>query len=579
MHSSGVGGVGGGRRLLRRLMRPQQRRRRVLTVAAAGVLICFIVFILPLLFSAPKKIETQANGQRLPTLKSPTVLPDQTQATHAPALGDDGTRQRLPEPTEGKQGGGGADPQNRSTHAAARAGGFQELYALELKELEALDLFALRPGEQKVSFERFAGCLGTLLAVDPVDQTEVPRPSPANMQELPLMISVTAGNTQDLKAMICNLSVSYKYIVLAQTGDTPEMTPFFDLLTRAFRFTNRLVVLQFKNSIGFAGAVNAGLREALRHPFEEVPFVHIIHNDVRYVGTALADSIRDAYWDVRDDKAVIARLEAEVKTEPNNYTPLIRQPHGLRAPISPDGPLPQLSNNPNVLVTSALLPDRVRYMNSVDRKSEFHDRVGIAFHGSKGEYTAVYLSRLAVLTVGFFDENFYPALLDDTDFRWRAAMLGFTEMRLPDFDKSLVAFDGDCTSVRVDGEEEGRPALLIPVARRQAAAGGPNNGKAQLSPATKALLRECATAFYRSVQFSYMTTKWNVADFMALAGPMTSHQPYTLDAFSGKAHLPLDAWVVDTHRISVVKRSLRDTGAGGLKTEPYNPQVILEALR
>ncbi|KPI85055.1 galactofuranosyltransferase lpg1-like protein [Leptomonas seymouri] len=563
----------GGRRLLRR----SSRRGHLFAFVAVATLL-LIFFLMP--STAPTEITSAADQRQWPTPHPPVPTAVQAEITLSPPNGGErGEHQQPGHPTGGQEGAGReGDVQKSATNADRDADGLYQLYPQELRELEALDLFKPRAGETKVSFVRFASCLAAMLAVEPVNRTEMPRTDPANTQQLPFLVSVTAGNTQDLKAMICNLSVSYKYIVLAQTGDTPEMTPFFDLLIRVFRFTQRLVVLQFKESIGFAGALNAGLREALRHPFDEVPFVHVVHNDVRYLRTALATSITDAYLDFQRDKEVIERLEAEVKTEPNEHTPLIRRPHGLRAPLSPNNPLPQLNSKPSVLVTSALLPDRLRYMDVKQRQKQFEGHTSFVFHNSRSEYTAVYLSRLAVLTVGFFDENFYPVMFDDTDFRWRAAMLGFSEIRLADFDNDAIAFDVDCTNAKVDGEHEGppQPTRLLPVGRAQRAV--PADGKLQLSPVTKALLRECATAFNLAVQFHYMSAKWGTKNFLELAQGRTELQPYASETFSGKKHLPLDAWVVDTRRIAEVKKALRDTGAGGLEIMPYNAEVILRAL-
>jgi galactofuranosyltransferase len=552
---------GGSRRVLRR----PQRRPRLLTIAAAGFVL-LLLFLLLMPNAAPAGT----------TLAPPLVSSEKpTEPTTQALATDDGKQPEPPQPDKVDEGG-----QNKATNSVVHHEGLHRVYSRELAELAALDLFTLRPGEAKVSFEQFAGCLGVLLDVDPVNRTEVPRTDPTNRQQLPLLISVTVGNTQDLKAMICNLTVPYKYIVLAQTGDSPEMTPFFDLLMRVFDFTARLVVLQLKEGPGFAAAVNAGLREALRHPFDEVPFVHIVHNDVRYRGNTLAMSVKNAYMDVEGDKAVIAQLEAEVKTEPNSYTPLMRQPKGLRAPITLDSPLPQLRGEPYTLVTSMLLPDRVRYMTQDERNAVFSRHISFSFHNGRGEYTAVYLSRLAVLTVGFFDENYYPIMFDDTDFRWRASLLGFTELRLSEFDKSIVAFDVDCTNVKVDGVVgPPRPPNPLPGARGLAAKAAANDHKPQLSPAARALLQECAVAFSKAVQFHYMEAKWGVLEMAELQDAVTERQPYSSEAFSGRRHLPLDAWVVDAHRIAAVKRALRDTGMGGFQLAPYNPDIILEALK
>lgn len=563
----------------RRVLRRPQRRRRLLIFVVAG-----LVFFLTLLYFVNTTTTVPADVRIRPTAPpSPSdttrVWQKETQQTEPQQTEPQQTKPHRPE-----QGGAGGNDVERPTTAKPQEDRLEALrrhYAEDLDALDVLDLFSPRPGEAKVSFADFTDCLGNMLDVDAVTRKETPRTDPNNTEMLPLLISVTMGNTEDLKAMICNLSVPYKYVVLAQMGDTPEMTPFFTLLLRVFSFTKRLVVLQFKESIGFAGAVNAGLREALRHPFDEVPFVHLVHNDVRYVRSALRKSIRPTYLDFQRDKAVIAKLEEEVRTEPNTHTPLMRQPRGLRAPLPQEGPLPQQHPDARgTLVTSALLPDRVRYMPAAEREDAFATHISFMFHNSRGEYTAVYLSRLAILTVGFFDENFYPAMFEDTDFRWRAYMLGFTEELNSAFDGSLISFDLDCANAKVDGEEVGppRPPRAPPLPGLETAKGTVAPQRPRLSPATRTLLRECATAFQRSVQFTYMAAKWGVSGFQELLQARPPQPPYAAEAFSGRRHLPLDAWAVDTARVTKLKTTLLDTGIGGMELVPYNPDVILAAL-
>nr|CAJ2475069.1 unnamed protein product [Leishmania braziliensis] len=451
------------------------------------------------------------------------------------------------------------------------AGELHSRYAVEIAHLDALDVFPLRPRERRISFVEFARCLGTRLSVCPDTGVEAARDDLASDRYAPFLITVTLENTQDLKALLCNLTVPYRYIVLAQNGDTPEATPFFQLLRRVFAFTTRLTVLQFLDNVGFAGAVNAGLREALAHPFSEVPFVHILHNDVRFLFSSLEQAVAGAYRTTAKDMETIETLEKEVATEPNEHTPLIWQPNGLRAPLVPGAPLPQQYSRKPVVVTSALLPDRARYMTPSQRAGLMTGHTSFMFANSRGEYTSVFLSRLAVLTVGFFDENFFPILYDDTDYRWRAHLLGFVEDRSSATSDQVISFDLDCVNQAVrdgdgDGDVEGRLGLH----KRES---GPT-----LSPEGRALQRDCRRAFYAGVQYAYMQRKWGVKAMTELMVPHTRREPFSGEAFAGKRRLPLDAWVVDTGRLTKVRRWLRDVGRIPLDVDSYNTDVILQAV-
>ncbi|KAG5476358.1 hypothetical protein LSCM1_04060 [Leishmania martiniquensis] len=579
--------------------RPRFRNplRRLILLASALTLVCLLVglFVLPralksdaarpavsrapepLSSRSPRWIEqgmpVGSNSLHAVFVSSPSALT--ASAAGAPslnsALDEGGTTAR----TAGEASTGITYTNSGAAqHTDGRQRGEGELhvrYAAELAQLDALDVFPLRPLERRISFIEFARCLGALLSVSPDTGAEAARDDIASERYAPCLISVTLENTQDLKALICNLTVPYRHIVLAQNGDTPEVTPFFGLLRRVFAFTTRLTVLQFLDNIGFAGAVNAGLREALGHPFSEVPFVHILHNDVRFLSSSLEQTLARAYKRTAKDMEVIETLAKEVVAEPNEYTPLLQQPYGLRAPLVPGTPLPQERGRKPVVVTSALLPDRIRYMVPTKRVELMRGHTSFIFANSHGEYTTVFLSRLAVLTVGFFDENFFPILYDDTDYRWRAHLLGFAEDRDPAMNDQVISFDLDCTNQRGtagdnNDDAERRSGL------RQAAA------RPALSPEGQALQRDCRKAFYAGVQYAYMQQKWGVESMKELMEPHTRREPFSDDAFGGKRRLPLDAWVVDTGRLAELRKWLRDVGRHTLDVQNYDVNIILRAV-
>ncbi|EKG02525.1 beta galactofuranosyl glycosyltransferase, putative, partial [Trypanosoma cruzi] len=82
----------------------------------------------------------------------------------------------------------------------------------------------------------------------------------------------------------------------------------------------------------------------------------------------------------------------------------------------------------NRLSTSALLPDRIRYASLKEREKAFSKHYGhfCAYYKSSC-FASVMLTRLAISTVGYFDENFYPAYVEDVDYSLRLRLLGFQE--------------------------------------------------------------------------------------------------------------------------------------------------------
>lgn len=572
-----------GRRALR--VTPKRRRRALLLIGAC-VVVCFVFLILPGSGPSDPKESSSVAPTNTPAPTEPPARPTPT-PTALPLPSPTTTRPTAPTPVVTAST---SSPTATSISAAPTpvqldSQQLQQRYGAEVAQVDALDVMPTRPGERRIGFVEFAGCISRLLAVNPATGVEAARDDLTAPTYAPFLISVTLEETQDLKALLCNLTVPYRYLFLAQNGDTPEVTPFFQLLRRVFAFTTRLTVQQFPEGIGFAGAVNAGLREALRHPFREVPFIHILHNDVRYLSTSLSTAVRSAYTKTSADEQKAAALEREVAMEPNEYTPLVRQPDGLRAPLRADGPLPQqrsASEKP-VLVTSALLPDRVRTMSQARRREEMLGHVSLFFSNRRGDYTSVFVSRLAVLTVGFFDENFYPILYDDTDYRWRAHLLGFTEDLPIELTGQVISFDIDCVSKALNAgqggddeeerfDEEGQPVGLGR-GRKGAAAAGPS-----LSPQGRALQRQCRKSFYAGVQFSYMAMKWGVRDMTELMSPSTEREPFASEAFAGKRRLPLDAWVLDTARLTRVRAWLRDVGQLTMDMQEYDANVILRAV-
>ncbi|ESS61029.1 beta galactofuranosyl glycosyltransferase [Trypanosoma cruzi Dm28c] len=132
----------------------------------------------------------------------------------------------------------------------------------------------------------------------------------------------------------------------------------------------------------------------------------------------LPNLLRDVHEMTRHDAARMDELAAEVANEPSEYSPVLRR--GLRVLRS--------TVNDNRLSTSALLPDRIRYSSVKEREKIFSKHYGhfCAYYKSSC-FTSVMLTCLAISTVGYFDENFYPAYVEDVEYSLRLRLLGFQE--------------------------------------------------------------------------------------------------------------------------------------------------------
>ncbi|PWV10682.1 putative beta galactofuranosyl glycosyltransferase [Trypanosoma cruzi] len=70
--------------------------------------------------------------------------------------------------------------------------------------------------------------------------------------------------------------------------------------------------------------------------------------------------------------------------------------------------------------------NRIRYASARERETMFSKHCGhfCAYYKSSF-FASVVLTRLAISTVGYFDENFYPAYMEDVDYSLRLRLLGF----------------------------------------------------------------------------------------------------------------------------------------------------------
>ncbi|PWU93555.1 putative beta galactofuranosyl glycosyltransferase [Trypanosoma cruzi] len=219
---------------------------------------------------------------------------------------------------------------------------------------------------------------------------------------VPLMLDL-----MDFRRMMCNISAPIRLLVLVQNGREAMLSLCLQELERVYGWSGRLVVSRHPENIGYSAAANIGSRLALSLPREEVPFVFVTNSDVMFSPDLLPNLLRDVHEMTRHDAARMDELAAEAANEPSEYSPVLRR--GLRVLRS--------TVNDDRLSTSALLPDRIRYASARERETMFSKHCGhfCAYYKSSC-FVSVMLTRLAISTVGYFDENFYPACVEDVDY-------------------------------------------------------------------------------------------------------------------------------------------------------------------
>ncbi|KAF5215936.1 hypothetical protein ECC02_011333 [Trypanosoma cruzi] len=230
---------------------------------------------------------------------------------------------------------------------------------------------------------------------------------------VPLMLDL-----MDFRRMMCKISVPIRLLVLVQNGREAMLSLYLQEIERVYGWSGRLVVSRHPENIGYSAAVKIGLRLALSLPHEEVPFVFVTNSDVKFSPDLLPNLLRDVHEMTRHDAARMDELAAEMANEPSEYSPVLRR--GLRVLCS--------TVNDNRLPTSALPPDRMHYASVKEREKAFSKHYGHFCAYCKGTcFTSVMLTRLAISMVGHFDENFYPAYVEDVDYSLRLRLLGFQD--------------------------------------------------------------------------------------------------------------------------------------------------------
>ncbi|KAG5466934.1 hypothetical protein LSCM1_01117 [Leishmania martiniquensis] len=277
--------------------------------------------------------------------------------------------------------------------------------------LDRLDPLPPRPNETFITFGQFIDCLGERLRVRHREEEELPIADDEVF--FPYMVIPVTFEIRELKAFVCNVSIPFKHLMIVQNWDIGSMSEFLGATRQIFSFTSRLEIRHFPRNRGYAGALNLAMRDAMTFSFDEVPFFFMSNTDVRFSPGLLETSLPRIHAGALGGHALLEQFKSEVASEPNEYTPEAFRGVPLRS-----------TDDQHLLVSSPSLPDRVRYMDQAQREQVFRDVDGY-YYLDQQQQTAVWgLSRLAMETVGFFDENCFPAYHEDTDLLLRLGLIG-----------------------------------------------------------------------------------------------------------------------------------------------------------
>ncbi|KAG5491237.1 hypothetical protein JIQ42_01134 [Leishmania sp. Namibia] len=374
-----------------RLWKPRRQQRGAVTVGVASVVLLTFMTACLLLSGRSLFIEDEK------------AMP----ITGAPLSSSDHYRARGPSrPIEGAFSG---LPVARSEHSAYSTP--SEMSHAALAHLDGLDPLPPRPNEMFITFAQFIDCLSARLRVHHLEKTELPITDDEAF--FPYLVAPVTFEIRELKAFVCNVSVPFKHFMIVQNEHIGSMSEFLGATKQIFSFTSRLDIRHYPRNRGYAGALNAAMRDAMTSSFDEVPFFFMSNTDIRFSPGLLETSLPRIHARALGGRALLEQFKDEVALEPSQYTPEVFREVPIR---STDGQ--------HLLVSSPSLPDRVRYMEQPQREQVFRDVDGY-YYLDRQQQTAVWgLSRLALETAGFFDENCFPAYHEDTDFLLRLRLIG-----------------------------------------------------------------------------------------------------------------------------------------------------------
>lgn len=275
-----------------------------------------------------------------------------------------------------------------------------------------------------------------------VDEAEQEEADPAKF--IPLLVSPVVHGTGFLTGMLCSIDVPVRYIYFVQNSLDEDVAQLLGTLEREFHGAQRpvasggagaqrLVVARHPENLGFSGSMNDGMAFGMSKPYREVPWFFLVNTDVRFSPGMLAKMVADVANHTAADEARLLELEAEVTAAEANgargpHVPATRPLNVLRTKYSEVIARRRADATLNyTLVTSPLLPDRIRYASAEERATAFKDHVGF-FFVKYMTFMAFGVTRLMLSTTGYLNENFFPAYFEDIDWRWRMHALGFQEM-------------------------------------------------------------------------------------------------------------------------------------------------------
>ncbi|KAG5468134.1 hypothetical protein LSCM1_02107 [Leishmania martiniquensis] len=380
----------------------------------------------------------------------------------------------------------------------------------------------------------FLDCLTARINVDRHTGTE--HPIPDDDASIPYMVMPVTVEEKLMASLICNLTVHIHRIVYVQNGAVPSMTAFLCAVVAALPFTQRVRVMRKPGNFGYATALNLAARDFLTLPFDEAPFFLMANNDVLLPGGMMKKALPLFFNASRAGRSMLDKMEAEVATEPNEYTP----------PQFRDVPL-RSTDGRHVLVTSRLLPDRIRYQPLQQRRAAFAGFYGDLYPDVQDQTALWAVTRLALEVAGFFDENCYPAYFEDTDLKRRLRLLGFQELRVPGWEQTPLLHIGG-------GSRSGVGELFAP----------------QFAKEANAFLQGSSAIINRVYWRPYVLMKY---------GPVEPNDLAVMVEPNKEDGTPLDAFVINERRRCVIEQ-LEQRLIDTFVADPLTPvSVIWDIIR
>lgn len=388
-----------------------------------------------------------------------------------------------------------------------------------------------RPHEKVLSDNEFVRCLSNSLSRALTNGSK-----PADT--IPFLIIPVTMDVYDLKHLFCNITAPISKIMLINNGNFSVMEKLVDLVKlKLAEFVDRqLFITHHRENTGYSGAINEGLRKSLEFPIKEVPWVLICNADVRFSQDLFPKMTAIIEKETAADGEIMASLQTEVDEENAEVA------NGSTSKF--DNKFAYHSSEGNI-VTSQLLPKRIRMMSDKEMQKQFKEHYGIFYPSHSPDMAAFVLTRLIISTVGFFDENYFPAYGEDDDFRWRAQALGFKS-----YNMSPGLF-------RHYNNANLRAALLA------------DNLGIFKSRTIKKQFMQFKRMNYQPFRLSYRRLKWfpgmNYLDVNEGREPL----PF-------KGSIPVDMWILDHKRY----QSIRDVGEAKICNSGYSEynSSLLESI-